>query len=130
MVERLPPLRGRLIGSPAGFHVTPHWLLQPGFFGNVKRQVGHRDRPVLPRRKWTPLCHPRRGPENNAERRRVSSGLRAALPESRTASLFAPSGGGILDPYHLKHRVPKEETAASRALSRMLVRRSLCQTKL
>lgn len=55
---------------------------------------------------------------------------RPALPQRGSPSLIAASFHFIVHPYELKHRVPKEEAPAGRALSRMPIRRPLRQTKL
>src|SRR6266567_8542023 len=53
-----------------------------------------------------------------------------AFPESRRSGLLAPGFRGIFDPDQLQHEIPKEEAAAGRALTGMLVWRSLGTTKL
>src|SRR5437879_681274 len=130
MLQRLPPVGRGLRGYAAGLQVAPHWLLEPSTLGDVKRQIRHRGRPVLPGWKGTRLLRPRRGPEDNAERRGAMRGLRPALPELGSASLIATRFRDISDPHQLEHEVAEEEATAGCALPRMFVRRSFQQTKL
>src|SRR2546426_4282690 len=98
MLQRLPPVGRSLGGYSAGFRETPHRLLRPSALGDVKRQIRHRGRPVLPGWKGTRLLRPRRGPEDNAERRGTLRGLRPALPEPGSPSLIATRFRDIFDP--------------------------------
>ncbi len=130
MLQRLPSLSRSVLGRSACFHVTPHRLLWPDAIGNVKLQIRHRRKPVLPGWKRALFAHRRRGAKNNSEGRKCTSRLRPTFPQHGSPSLIAASFLFIMHPQELKHCVLKEEAPAGRALSRMPIRRSLHQTKL
>src|SRR5258708_20705541 len=130
MLQRLPLVGRGLRGYAAGLQVAPHRLFETGTLGDVKRQIRHRGRPVLPGWKGTRLLRPRRGPENYAERRGAMRGLRPAFPEPGSPSLIASGFRDISDPQQLEHEVAEEEATAGCALPRMFVRRSFQQPKL
>ena len=128
--RRLAPFGGSVRRRPAGFQLTPHRFLDSGVLGNMKRQIRHRRRPVLPGGKGALVLRSGGGAKNNPEGRGGASGLTPALPKPGSPRLRAACLCFILDPEQFEHRVAEEKPAARGALSGMQVGRSLRKAKL